>query len=159
MQQDRRADRKQSQTDSSKERTSVLVPERGIRFPETCFPDLAVLLGPPVCSPSYTHTHSHGHTLLKSHYISQEIKAFGKLSLVPQGYSQTYTRVTPPRSRVQLHNVGLSLLRQTPLSSKMLHNHPQRTQSVLLEFCSYQFPSILILLEEKMTINKGKSIA
>lgn len=74
--------------------------------------------------PSYTHTHTHFSTLLKSHYISL---AFGKLSPVPLGYSQTRAPVTPPRSRVQLHSAGLSLLRQIPLSSKMLHNPPQRT--------------------------------
>lgn len=29
--------------EEEKERTSVSLPERGIGFPETCFPDLAVL--------------------------------------------------------------------------------------------------------------------
>jgi len=61
MQRDRRADgetERQSETHGDKERTSVLVPEGGIRFPETCFPDLGVLFTPHPLPQLHTHTHT-----------------------------------------------------------------------------------------------------
>ncbi len=131
IQQDRRC--REREWDRGRERKNVCVGARvRYRVSWDLFSWLSRSVSPPATSPvTHTHTQMHTHThslsLLKSHYISQEIEAFWKLSPVPLGYSQTRAPVTPPRSRAQFLSVGLSLLRQTPLSSETLHNHPWST--------------------------------
>lgn len=132
VQQDRQADgetERKRETERERERKNVCVGAR-VQYKVSwgLFSWLSRSVSPPSTSPvTHARTHTHSSLLFKSRYISQEIEAFGKVSLVPLGYSQTSARVTPPPSRAQFLSVRLSLLRQTPLSSKTLHNHPQST--------------------------------